>query len=68
MAVALVAFAAGVAASWALVTRLFEFGYRPDWTALGTIPASAILLAVIAALAAALPALNARPAEGLRSL
>ena len=68
VAVALVAFGAGVAASWALVTRLFEFGYRPDWTALGTIPAGAILLAVIAALAAALPALNARPAEGLRSL
>jgi hypothetical protein len=32
------------------------------------IPTGAIVLAVIAAFAAAQPALNARPAEGLRSL
>ena len=66
--VAIAAFAAGSLASWAVVTRLFEFDFRPDWAGLGAIPVMAIALAVMAALAAALPALNARPAEGLRAL
>jgi hypothetical protein len=47
---------------------LFEFSFRPDWPTLALIPAGAVALAVVAALVAALPALNARPAEGLRAL
>ncbi len=67
-AVALAAFAAGAIAARLVVTRLFEFPFRPDWQSLALIPAGAILLAVLAAFLAALPALNARPAEGLRAL
>ena len=67
-AVALAAFAAGAVAARLVVTRLFEFPFRPDWQSLALIPAGAILLAVLAAFLAALPALNARPAEGLRAL
>jgi putative ABC transport system permease protein len=67
-AVALAALAAGSLAAWALVTQTFEFAFRPDLATILLIPAGSIVLAVIAAFAAAQPALNARPAEGLRSL
>jgi putative ABC transport system permease protein len=67
-AVALVALGAGVLAAQQVVTRLFEFQFRPDWITLSQIPAGAIALAVLAAFLAALPALNARPAQGLRTL
>ena len=67
-AVALAAFAAGAVSARLIVTRLFEFAFRPDWGSLALIPAGAIALAVLAAFLAALPALNARPAEGLRAL
>jgi putative ABC transport system permease protein len=67
-AVALAAFAAGAIAARLIVTYQFEFPFSPDWPSLALIPLGAILLAVLAAFAAALPALNARPAEGLRAL
>jgi len=67
-AVALVAFGAGALAAKLAVEQLFDFAYRPDWPSLALIPIGAIVLAVIAALAAAIPALNARPAQGLREL
>ena len=67
-AVAVAAFAAGALAARLIVTQLFEFPYRPDWASLALIPAGAIALAVLAAFLAALPALNARPAQGLRAL
>ena len=66
--VAMAALVLGVIAAKALVTWLFEFGFSPDWPSLIAIPAGAIVLAVGAAFAAALPALYARPAEGLRAL
>ncbi len=66
--VALAALAAGTTAAWALVTYLFEFAFQPDLVATLMIPAGSIALAVGAAFAAAQPALNARPAEGLRAL
>ena len=68
VAVALAAFAAGVVAARMIVVHQFEFAFRPDWPSLAAIPAGAVLLAVVAALVAALPALNARPAEGLRTI
>jgi putative ABC transport system permease protein len=67
-AVAIAAFAAGALAARLVVTVLFEFPFRPDWVSLALIPLGAIALAVLAAFLAALPALNARPAEGLRAL
>lgn len=67
-AVATVALCAGSVAAWTLVTRLFEFAFRPDFTSAALIPIGSIALAVAAAFVAAQPALNARPAEGLRSV
>lgn len=67
-AVALIAWAAGSIAAWLVVVKVFEFPFSPDWTSLALIPAGAILLAVLAAFLASIPALNARPAEGLRAL
>lgn len=66
--VAVAACAAGWLAARLVVIQLFEFPFRPDWTSLAIIPAGAVALAVGAAFLAALPALNARPAEGLRAL
>jgi len=66
--VALAAFVAGSIAARAVVIHLFEFPFRPDWASLAIIPAGAVALAVGAAFLAALPALKARPAEGLRAL
>ena len=67
-AVSLAAFAAGALAARLVVTRWFEFAFRPDWPSLLLIPAGSVALAVLAAFLAALPALNARPAQGLRAL
>ena len=66
--VAVAALILGATAAWALVSFVLEFEFSPDWPWLIAIPAGAIVLAVGAAFAAALPALNARPAEGLRAL
>ena len=67
-AVALAALGAGTLAAWALVTQVFEFAFRPDLATTLLIPVGSIVLAVLAAFVAARPALNARPAEGLRAL
>ena len=67
-AVALAAFGAGILASKLVVLYVFEMPFSPDWASLALIPVGAILLAVLAAFLAAVPALNARPAEGLRAL
>jgi putative ABC transport system permease protein len=66
--VAVAALGAGVLASKLVVEQVFEFPFSPGWASLGLIPLGAILLAVFAAFLAAIPALNARPAEGLRAL
>jgi putative ABC transport system permease protein len=66
--VALAAFGAGVVAAYLVVTQTYEFPFAPDWRSLALIPMGAILLAVAAAFIAAIPALNARPAAGLRAL
>jgi putative ABC transport system permease protein len=67
-AVALAAFGTGSLAAWLVVTKVFEFPFSPDWTSLALIPLGAVFLSVLSAILAAIPALNARPAEGLRSL
>ena len=66
--VALAALGAGTISAWALVTQTFEFAFRPDLSTILIIPVGSIALAVGAAFVAAQPALNARPAEGLRAL
>jgi len=66
--VSLLAFAAGLGGARLVTGELFDIPLQPGWGALAAIPAGAIVLAVGAALLAALPALNARPASALRSL
>jgi putative ABC transport system permease protein len=68
VAVALAAVVAGTLLARLVVVQLFEFPFSPDWATLALIPIGAVLLAILAAFLAAIPALNARPAEGLRSL
>jgi putative ABC transport system permease protein len=67
-AVALVAFAAGIGGAWLVTRQVLDIALQPDWGALLIIPVGAVILAVGAALLAALPALNARPARALRAL
>ena len=67
-AVSLVAVAAGIGGAKLVTSQVLEIPLQPDWGPLLAIPAAAIVLAVTAALAAALPALNARPARALRAL
>ena len=67
-AIASAALGAGTLAAWALVTQTFEFAFRPDLAATLLIPIGSIAMAVLAAFIATQPALNARPAEGLRAL
>jgi putative ABC transport system permease protein len=66
--IAVTAFAAGALAARLVVVEIFEFPFSPDWASMALIPLGATFLAVLAAFSAAIPALNARPAEGLRSL
>ena len=66
--VALLAFAAGLAGAKLVTGQVIDVPLEPDWASLVAVPAAAILLAVGAALLAALPALNARPARALRAL
>ena len=66
--VALVAFAIGLGAARLVTGGVFDIPLQPDWGTLLAIPAGAVVLAVSAALLAALPALNARPARALRAL
>jgi putative ABC transport system permease protein len=67
-AAALAALAAGALAARLVVVKVFEFSFTPDWTNLALISFGAVFLAVLAAFVAAIPALNVRPAQGLREL
>ncbi|MBB3764997.1 ABC transporter permease [Sphingomicrobium lutaoense] len=64
---ALGAAGAGLLAAWLLCAYWFEIAFAPQWESILAIPAGAILLAIVAALLAAWPALAARPAEALRA-
>lgn len=65
--IVLLAFAAGTGAAWAVVTRLFDLPFAPGWAGLVAIPIAGMLVSVATALAAAWPALRARPAAALRA-
>ena len=67
-AVSVLAFAAGVGGAKLVTGEVLDIPLQPAWGALLVIPLGAIGLAVGAALLAALPALNARPARALRAL
>ena len=62
------AVAAGLGAAWLLLAKSFGLDFRPDWASLAALAVGAVGVTVGAALMAAIPALNARPAMALRSL
>jgi putative ABC transport system permease protein len=62
------AFLTGTAAAYGVVTQLFELPFRPDWPSLLALPLAGMAVAVLTALAAAWPALRARPATALRAI
>ncbi len=64
----LLALAIGAAASWFVMTRVFELGWTPDWPiVLATVGAGGLGTMALGLLGA-LPSLAARPATALRSL
>jgi putative ABC transport system permease protein len=65
---ALVALALGSAIGWAVITRLFEFDWLPDWPRVLAVLATGLALVLAFALAGSLPLLRARPAQALREL
>jgi putative ABC transport system permease protein len=62
------AFVTGTAAAYGVVTWLFELPFKPDWPSLLLLPLAGMAVAVLTALAAAWPALRARPAAALRTV
>lgn len=62
------AFVTGTAAAYGVVTWLFELPFLPDWPSLLALPLAGMAVAVLTALAAAWPALRARPATALRTI
>jgi len=67
-ALSLVALALGGGIAWAIVTRLFEFDWLPDWPRVLAVLAGAAALVLAVALAGSLPLLRAKPAQALREL
>ncbi|MFA7603240.1 MAG: FtsX-like permease family protein [Novosphingobium sp.] len=67
-ALALVALALGSAIGWAIVTRMFEFDWLPDWPRVLAVLAAGLVLVLGFALAGSLPLLRAKPARALREL
>ncbi|MBS7670707.1 ABC transporter permease [Croceicoccus gelatinilyticus] len=58
----------GLGTGWLVMTKLFEFPYEPDLPIVLAVLGGGVLLVVLAAVAASLPVLSARPARALRSL
>ncbi|GLK43520.1 MULTISPECIES: ABC transporter permease [Novosphingobium] len=65
---ALVALGAGSAMAWAVIVKLFEFAWLPDWPRVLAVLAAGLLLILGFALAGTLPLLRAKPARALREL
>ncbi|QNE04699.1 ABC transporter permease [Croceicoccus marinus] len=65
---ALVALALGSLVGWGVMTGLFDLPFRPDWALVLGVLAGGAALVIVAATAASIPVLRARPASALRSL
>jgi putative ABC transport system permease protein len=65
---ALVALASGSAMAWAVIVRLFEFTWLPDWPRIIAVLGIGLALILAFALAGSLPLLRAKPARALREL
>lgn len=65
---AVVALAAGSAMAWAVIVKLFEFAWLPDWSRILAVLGAGLALILGFALAGSLPLLRAKPARALREL
>ncbi|MES2494296.1 MAG: FtsX-like permease family protein [Pseudomonadota bacterium] len=65
---AAVALPLGSAIGWAIIVKLFEFEWLPDWGTILAVLAAGLALVLGFALTASLPVLRARPARVLREL
>ncbi|WP_188771936.1 ABC transporter permease [Novosphingobium endophyticum] len=65
---ALVALASGSAMAWAVIVKLFEFDWLPDWPRMIAVLGAGLALILTFALAGSLPLLRAKPAQALREL
>jgi len=63
-----VALALGAGTGWFVMVRLFEFPFTPNWPIVLAVLGGGAAIVVLAATAASLPILRARPARALRSL
>lgn len=68
LVLALVALAAGSAMGWAVMVKLFEFDWLPDWPRVLAVLGAGVVLVLAFALAGSLPQLRAKPARALREL
>lgn len=65
---AAVSLAAGTLMAWAVVVKLFEFAWMPDWPRVIAVLVAGLVLVLGFALAGTLPLLRAKPARALREL
>jgi putative ABC transport system permease protein len=63
-----ISLALGLTGAWFVIVRVFEFGWRPDWTVVLTTLAAGAALTLTIALLSSLPLLKLRPATALRAL
>ncbi len=65
---AIVALALGGLAAWAVLTRIFEFGFVPDWWIVGGVLVGGAIGTLVIGLVGSLPLLSVRPNQALRQL
>jgi putative ABC transport system permease protein len=65
---AVVALVLGGIAAWAVLTQVFEFGFRPDWLVVACVLIGGALVTLGIGLAGSLPLLQVRPNQALRQL
>ncbi|MCT2398883.1 ABC transporter permease [Novosphingobium mangrovi (ex Huang et al. 2023)] len=68
LVLAAVALAAGSVMAWAVIARLFEFDWLPNWPRVLAVLGAGLVLVLAFALAGSLPLLRAKPARALREL
>jgi putative ABC transport system permease protein len=65
---ALLALALGSAAAWFVITRVFDFGWAPDWAVVMATLAAGTGLTLGIGLVGAVPIITIRPAAALREI
>lgn len=65
---ALVALGLGTAIGWAVIVKLFQFEWLPDWREIALVLGAGLVLVLGFAMLASLPVLRTRPSQALREL